>query len=237
MISDRCILVTGASRGIGRAVCGRLLQGGGQVIGVARRFDPELELLPDFTPRRLDLADLDRLPAALQQLLAEHPAIDALVCNAGTGRFGALEQFSADQVRGLVDLNLTSQILLVRAFLPALKRRGRGDIVFIGSEAARRGGRRGAVYAATKFALRGLAQSLREECASSGVRVGIVNPGMVLTSFFDDLDFRPDPDDACHLKPEDVAEAVLLMLEARAGAVIDEISLSPRKRVIRFSGG
>ena len=104
----------------------------------------------------------------------------------------------------------------------------------MGSEAAVSGGKKGAVYSATKFAVRGLAQSLREECAGSGVRVGIVNPGMVNTGFFDRLNFRPGNAPGDHLTPEDVADAVWLMLSARAGAVIDEINLSPQKKVIQF---
>ena len=68
---------------------------------------------------------------------------------------------------------------------------------------------------------------------SSG-RSGIVNPGMVNTSFFDELDFRPGDEEDQHLVPNDVVEAVLLMLAARPGAVVQEINLQPQKRVIRF---
>jgi NADP-dependent 3-hydroxy acid dehydrogenase YdfG len=123
---------------------------------------------------------------------------------------------------------------VTRAFLPDFKRQGYGDLVFIGSESALRGGRRGAVYSATKFGLRGFVQSLRDECARSSVRVGIVNPGMVATSFFNALDFRPGQEPGQHLQAEDVAEAVRFMLTARPGAVIDEINLSPEKTVIDF---
>ena len=108
------------------------------------------------------------------------------------------------------------------------------SVLFVGSEAAIKGGRNGAVYSATKFALRGLAQALQEECSASGVRVGIINPGMVNTGFFDELDFRPGDEADQHLVPDDVVEAVLLMLDARQGAVIREINLQPQKRVIRF---
>lgn len=235
MTDRRNILVTGASRGIGRAICDKCLGRGYRVVGIARQFAPEISSGPGFFPRSLDLADLDGLPAALQRIHREFPAIDTVICNAGSGRFGALEQFSAAQIKGLIDLNLTSQILLAREFIPAFKGRGHGDIIFMGSESALSGGGRGAVYAATKFGLRGLAQSLRAECAGAGVRVGIINPGMVLSAFFDQLDFRPAAEEDCHLEPKDVAEAVSLMLDARPGAAIDEINLSPQKRGIRWS--
>ncbi|MCZ6795808.1 MAG: SDR family NAD(P)-dependent oxidoreductase, partial [Planctomycetota bacterium] len=96
------------------------------------------------------------------------------------------------------------------------------------------GKRQGAVYCASKFALRGFAQALREECAASGVRVTIVNPGMVRTGFFDDLDFAPGEEPANYVLPEDVAEVVAAVLSMRRETVVDEINLSPLKKVVRF---
>ncbi len=233
-LSLRSCLVTGASRGIGRAIAERLLDEGIEVVGVARRFEERLKSRTGFRAVNIDLSKLDELPNALKSLAAEHATIDTVVCNAGYGRFGSLEEFSPRQIRRMIDVNLTSQILVARTFLPLIKRMGRGNMVFIGSEAARTGGRKGAVYSAAKFALRGLAQSLREECSPSGVRVGIVHPGMVQSGFFDALAFGPGEKEDQHLKPEDVADAVWLMISARQGAVIDEIELSPQKKVIRF---
>ncbi len=231
---QRSVLVLGASRGIGRAVCRRLLQEGFQVIGVARRFAKEDQALAHFHPVPLDLADLDRLPTRLHELQAAYPCIDTLVCCAGRGQFGCLEEFSYAQMRELMELNFLSHAFAARAFLPALKRKGRGLILFIGSEAALAGRQKGALYCASKFALRGLAQALREECARSGVQVSIINPGMVKTDFFADLDFAPGEDEANYLLPEDVAEAVSLLVEARPGVVLDEINLSPLKKVVAF---
>ena len=118
--------------------------------------------------------------------------------------------------------------------VPAMKRRKRGDLIFIGSEAALSGGRKGAVYAAAKFALRGLAQSLRQECAGSGVRVALVNPGMTRTAFFDGLDFGPGEQSGHAILAEDVAEVVSSVLAMRPGTVIDEVNLSPLQKVVRF---
>jgi short-subunit dehydrogenase len=229
---ERQLLVTGCSRGIGLAITNRLLAEGHRVVGVSRLF-PGIDS-DRFSHVQLDLSALDTLPDELREVSKQHPDIDAVVLNAGSGRFGSLEEFSASQIRQLVDLNLTSQVLLAREFLPKLKKSGGGDLVFIGSESALRGGRYGTVYAATKFGLRGLVQSLQEECSASSVRVGIVNPGMVNTSFFDELDFRPGDGEDQHLVPDDVVAAVMLMLDARPGAVIQEINLQPQKRVIRF---
>lgn len=231
---NKTYLVSGASRGIGRAISERLLAADCRVAGIGRHFDSTLGEHPGFDPVVLDLSLLDELPEQFKLLRKRFPVVDGVVCGAGYGRFGSLEQFSHQQIRALIDLNLTSQILLAGAFLPVLKKQGHGNLVFIGSEAALSGGRNGAVYCASKFALRGFAQSLREECSASGVRVGIVNPGMVATEFFQNLDFRPGGSPDQHLTPQDVADAVWLMLNTRQGALVDEINLSPQKRVIEF---
>lgn len=237
MAETRKVLVTGASSGIGRAVCRRLLDDHHQVVGLARRASPDLFDDPGFLAAPLDLSDLKALPQALKALAKAHPDVDAVVAIAGRGQFGGLEEFAYEDIDALVALNFTSQAYLAKAFLPGLKGRGRGDLIFMGSEAALAGGRRGAVYAASKSALRGFTQSLREECAKSGVRVALINPGMVKTPFFQGLDFAPGeaPDNA--IEPEDVAEVVAMILETRAGTVIDEINLSPLKKVVRFGKG
>ena len=230
-------LVTGASSGIGRAICERLLDEGRRVVGLARDFSKFPCDHPGFETHRADLADLKTLPAVLGKLERDHPGIEALICNAGQGRFGELEQFSLDQIRELMDLNFTSHAFLVRTFLPRLKRAGRGHVVFMGSEAALSGARKGSVYCASKFALRGFAQSLRLECAGAGVGVTLVNPGMVETPFYEGMGFAPGPDPASHILPADVAGVVSSILQARPGTVFDEINLSPQKRVIDFGSG
>ena len=231
--NNRTVLVTGASSGIGQAISASLLGHGYRVIGMARDFSKTRLDSDRFRAVPIDLSRLDELPARLAALTSEEQAIDGVICCAGSGRFGSLEEFSYSQISALLDLNLGSQIYLVRALLPGMKKRATGDIIFMGSESALSGGKRGAVYAAAKFGLRGLAQSLRHECASSGIRVSIVNPGMVKTPFFDTLDFQHGDEPENFILPEDVASAVLTIIEARAGTVFDEINLSPQKKVVR----
>ncbi len=234
----RQVLVTGATSGIGRAIAERLLDGGHRVVGVGRNFGKLPALTGEFVEEIVDLADLDTLSDRVTDLARRYPRIDAIAFCAGRGHFGSLEEFSYADIRALIDLNFTSQVFLARAFLPSMKRRtGPGDLVFIGSEAGLQGKRRGAVYCAGKFALRGLAQALRAECSRAGVRVSVVNPGMVRTPFFDDLDFEPGEDESNYILPADVAGAVEMILTARAGTVFDEIHLSPLKNVLRFRPG
>ena len=233
MSAKRKMLLTGASGGIGRSIATLLLSSDWRIVGVGRDpARPEFSQ-KEFSQATIDLSDLEHLPEQLRLLASEHEDIDSVVCAAGVGRFGSLEEFSYQQIRELIDINLTSQLYVVRAFLPLLKRRGRGDVVLIGSEAALAGGARGAVYSATKFALRGFCQSLRQESAAAGIRVTLINPGMVRTDFFDQLDFEPGEDLAHAIVPEDIAVAVKMVLCARAETVFDEINLSPLKKVVR----
>ena len=233
MSAKRKMLLTGAGGGIGRSIATLLLSSDWRIVGVGR--DPARPGFSQkaFSQATIDLSDLEHLPEQLRLLASEHEDIDSVVCAAGVGRFGSLEEFSYQQIRELIDINLTSQLYVVRAFLPLLKRRGRGDVVLIGSEAALAGGARGAVYSATKFALRGFCQSLRQESAAAGIRVTLINPGMVRTDFFDQLDFEPGEDLAHAIVPEDIAVAVKMVLSARAETVFDEINLSPLKKVVR----
>ncbi|MGJ0517155.1 MAG: SDR family oxidoreductase [Methylomicrobium sp.] len=230
----RTILVTGASSGIGCAVARRLLKEDHEVIGVSRdirKFGRERE---GFHPFELNLADLAGLPSKIGGLARRFPAIDAVVFCAGIGRFGALEQFSYEQIETLMAVNFTGQAFLARALLPHLKSKDRSDLIFIGSEAALKGSRQGAVYCASKFAVRGFTQALREECGKSRLRVALINPGMVKTEFFDSLPFEPGDHESNYILPEDVAETVSYVLDSRAQIVIDEISLSPLNKVVKF---
>ncbi|MGY8822494.1 MAG: SDR family oxidoreductase [Candidatus Latescibacterota bacterium] len=226
------ILVTGSSSGIGLALCQKLLQEGREVVGIARRQQPLTH--PAFTAVSIDLSNLDALPQALDNLRRVHGPFSGLVCNAGRGHFGDLEQFSYAQMRALLDLDFTSQAFLARAFLPDMKKNKSGHIVFTGSEAALSGTQKGSIYCAAKFALRGFAQALREETARHGIRITLINPGMVRTPFFDTLDFQPDAGGDYAIDPEDIAHVIAQALAARDGTVIDEINISPQKKRIDF---
>lgn len=230
----RTVLVTGASSGIGRAIARNLLQQGHHVLGVSRDCNKFIKPLANFTPIQLDLRQLKALAPKVMELGQAYPEIDAVIFSAGMGQFGSVEEFSFKQIEDLMTINFTSQAFLVRALLPGLKRKKHGDLIFIGSEAALKGSRKGAMYCASKFALRGFSQALREECSKSNVRVCLINPGMVKSAFFEQLSFEPGENSSNFITPEDVAEAVSYALNAQAQIVIDEINLSPLNKVVRF---
>ncbi|UOA09612.1 SDR family oxidoreductase [Methylobacter sp. S3L5C] len=233
-IIKRTVLVTGASSGIGRAVAQNLLQQGHTVIGVSRDCRKFTRQMEHFSSVEIDLSQLSELPQKIRQLQQRFPEIDAVVFSAGIGQFGSVEEFSYPQIEALMTINFTSQVFLTKALLPALKRKANSDLIFIGSEAALKGSRKGAVYCASKFAVRGFTQALREDCGKCNVRVCLINPGMVKTAFFEELAFEPGDHESNAILPEDVAAAVSYVLGSRTQMVIDEINLSPLNKVVKF---
>ena len=230
--NQKLVVVTGASSGIGLALVKALLAEGYAVLGIAKSFEKAGLNHPNFSGRSINLADLDALPEAMSLLLNEiDRPIKALINNAGIGRMGFLEQLSVKDIRLVMDTNLTSQVIVTKTFLPLLKKQGEGDILFMGSEAALKGAKQGSIYCASKFALRGFSQALREECGKSGVRITLINPGAVRTPFFENLQFEPGLAAENAIEPEDIASAVSMVLAARSGTVFDEITLSPRNQV------
>jgi len=231
---SRTVLVSGASSGIGRAIAKRLLIAGHQVIGLSRDLQQFNCYHPGFTAIELDLAKLDTIAPAAKQLLQDYPHLDAVVFAAGYGQFGGLEQFSYQQIEKLMTVNFTAPVFLTRALLPNLKQRPHSNLIYIGSEAALKGSRNGTIYCAGKFALRGFTQALRDECGKSGVRVSLINPGMVDTGFFATLTFAPGKQANQALQADDIADAVSYILQAGPHCVIDEINLNPANKVIEF---
>ncbi|WP_424948167.1 SDR family oxidoreductase [Candidatus Spongiihabitans sp.] len=233
----KIFLVTGASSGIGAAVVKLLLEDGAQVVAVSRRKIAAENFSgrprQNFQSIQCDLADFGSLDDAVGRAIKNIACLDGVVLCHGFGVFGSLEEFSVARIKNQIDTNLTSIMLISRLAIPIMKKRGRGDLVIIGSESGLKGGKFGAVYCAAKFGLSGFVQALRQECAASGVRVAIVNPGMVDTEFFDHLDFAPGESRDNALQADDVASAVKTILDMPAGSVIDQINLSPQKSVIR----
>jgi len=232
--NSRTILISGATSGIGHATAERLLQDGHRVIGIGRDFSKCNFDSKQFTAIEMDLGDIKKLPEQLTALAKQHQDIDAIINCAGQGHFGSLEQFSYKQIYKLMDLNFTSHAFVCRALVPQLKKIDHSNIIFIGSEAALEGTQKGSIYCASKFALRGFAQALRQECSNSNVHISIINPGMVKTEFFDELNFEPGEDSSNYIEANDVASAIIMILDCRGGTVIDEINLSPLKKVVSF---
>lgn len=226
------ILISGSSSGIGRSITELLLAEQHIVIGLARnhqKFQPDKERYVSYT---VDFSAMNDLESHLKKIQKEHSDVDAIICSAGYGEFVELEQFSLAKMQTMLNVNFLSQALLVKTFLPQFKRRQAGKIILLGSECALEGQKKGSIYCATKFALRGFAQSLRKECASSQVNVTLINPGMVDTPFFKNLNFRPAAGDEHAIQSKQIAELVLMLLRQKNNFVYEEVNLQPMKRVI-----
>ena len=230
----RTILVTGASSGIGRETAKQLLQQGHTVIGTSRDCSQFKIKHSCFYPLEIDFNQLDTIPSTFKNCLKEHPQLDAVIFSAGYGRFGSLEQFSYSQINDLMMVNFTAPVFITRTLLPHLKRQSHSNLIYMGSEAALKGNRKGSIYCASKFALRGFTQALREECGTSSVRISLINAGMVKTAFFDELNFQHGEGETHALLAEDIAETIHYILNSNPYCVIDEINLNPSNKVIQF---
>ncbi|MFN8379152.1 MAG: SDR family oxidoreductase [Anaerolineae bacterium] len=227
-ISDKIALVTGASRGIGRASAVALAQEGAHVI-VAARTASELDTLADeiralgreALPVACDVsqtADVDRL---FEQAVARFGRVDILINNAGAGKYGPVDALTPEDYDWMMDTNMRSTFLCTRKALPGMKERRDGHIVFVGSVSGLKGTPNQAVYSATKHAQHGFATALDAECREYNVKVSYLAPGGTSTHFaFGMGRIQGDPKLEQYLDPEDVAEAVVFAvtqpLKARA---------------------
>lgn len=232
-LSNKTALITGSSSGIGLAIVNTLLRQQCRVIGIARNHQKATIDNPLFTAYDQDLSDLKQSEVLIKGICKQHK-IDIFIHCAGEGLFGSIEQFSIAQIDRNIRTNLTSALMLAHYIVPNMRRLDATNILFIGSESALNAGKKGALYSSTKFGLRGLALSLREDCARDGIRVTLVNPGMVDTPFFDNQNFRPGSDKSNSISTADIADCVLHVLNSNPDMVFDEINLSPRNKSIDF---
>lgn len=186
-ISDRVVLITGASSGIGWASAIRLADAGARLI-VHGRDRARLSALAHGTGGAVlvgDLADPREVDRLAEEALGLFGRIDILVNNAGVGWAGQFVEMGSPDIARLVEVNLVAPIRLTRAVLPVMQTHGSGYLMFVTSIAGRLGVAGEAVYAGTKAGLDAFAESLRLEMRGSRVGVGVLVPGVVQTAFFE----------------------------------------------------
>ena len=218
-------LVTGASRGIGAATAAALVGAGYRVIRIARSPMPPLAHCHDIAA---DLADPAARTAALADIARALGVPDVIVNNAGSFLLAPLEESSDALLREQLAINLEAPFAVARTFLPAMRLRGHGTHVLVGSIADWRAFPENAAYSASKFGARGLHEVLLEEMRGSGVRCTLVSPGPTDTAIWDpmDPDRRTDlPSRAEMLRPSDVADAILYAVAAPRQVQIEVIRL------------
>lgn len=215
-------LITGASRGIGRATALRLAAQF-DIIALARSERDLQSLATEIddrggrcTPIPVDLADGGAIATALAGVEA-----DVVVNNAGVGIMKPLLDLTPEEWHRMVDVNFNALYHVTRAVLPGMVERGRGHVVFIGSIAGRSAFVGGTCYTGTKWAAMGLSESLLFEVRERGVKVSIINPGSVASAF----SRKPDP--SWQLASEEVAEAVAQVINTPADVLIHRLEIRP----------
>ncbi|HEX4681944.1 MAG TPA: SDR family oxidoreductase [Gemmatimonadaceae bacterium] len=216
-------VVTGASRGIGRAIALRLCSEY-DIVAVARSDDALESLALEIEqaggacrPRTVDITDSDAVQAALGDIEAK-----VLVNNAGVGIIRPFMELTRAEWRQMIDVNVNALFDVTRTVLPGMLRLGPGGhVVMIGSIAGRSAFIGGTCYTATKAAVQALTESLMLELRESGIKVSVVNPGGVATDFGRD----GFGDQGWKLKPEDVAETVARVLDTPPDVLIHRVEV------------
>lgn len=177
-IMKKVVLITGASAGMGKETARLLAQQGYTVYGAARRTDKMQGLLPlGIRPLAMDVTDEAALTQGVAQLIAAEGRIDVLINNAGFGSYGAVEDVPLADARYQLEVNLFGAARLIQLVLPQMRAQGAGKIVNISSIGGKMATPFGGWYHASKFALEGLSDSLRNEVKPFGIDVILIEPG------------------------------------------------------------
>ncbi|MGW0894873.1 SDR family oxidoreductase [Saccharopolyspora sp. NPDC002578] len=187
--------ITGASRGLGRELTEQALDRGDRVAATLRRPEQLDDLAwrhgDRLWRRALDVTDTEQIEQVLAAAFTELGHIDVLVSNAGLGVFGAAEDLSDEQVRGVIETNLTGSIQLARRAVPRLREQGGGVFVQLSSMGGHITFPGFAIYHATKWGVEGYFEALAKEVEPFGIRTVLVEPGRVRTSFYEAADRIP----------------------------------------------
>ena len=231
-LTGRVALVTGAGRGIGRAVALAFAAEGAAVALAARSRADLAEVAGEIRAQNgralavpTDVTQDGAVEALVEQTLVELGRLDVLVTSAGTAAFAPVADSKPGDWDAMLALNLRAVMVCCRAVLPAMMRQRSGTILNVGSIATKRALPGSAVYTATKIAVDGFSRVLAEELRPHGVRVGVLVAGAVDTPLWDTLGASPPRDRM--LRPEDVARAAVLMAALPPHASLEELTLLP----------
>lgn len=208
-------LVTGSSRGIGKAVCEKLEEHGYEVFGISRH---DADII-------CDLRDIKTLEKSIKEFLKNRD-IDLLINCAGVGIFKPHEEISLEKIEELIDVNLKAPIILTNLCLRSLKKT-KGHLVNISSIEATKHSKFSALYSATKAGLRSFSLCLFEELRNAEVKVTNINPDMTKTTFFDTLQFEPSNLAKTYINSDDIALQIVEIINAPF--VVTDITIRSQK--------
>jgi NAD(P)-dependent dehydrogenase (short-subunit alcohol dehydrogenase family) len=176
-------LITGSSRGLGRAIAEAALSAGHSVVATARRPDQLGDLSGRVTTAALDVTDYEAAQRAVAVAVETYGRLDVVVNNAGYADFAAVEDMSIDMFRAQIDTNLLGVVNVTKAALPVMREQGDGHIVQISSIGGRMANPGLSAYQAAKFAVGGFSEALAQEVAPLGIRVTVLEPGGMRTEW------------------------------------------------------
>ena len=218
-LKNKNALITGAGKGIGKAVALALAAEGTNVILLARTtadLEQTAAEAKTFGVKTFiltaDIADINSVNAAVKTALDEFKTIDILINNAGVGKFGKFLELTPEEFENIIRVNLMGVYYATRAVLPGMIEQQSGDIVNISSSAGLRGAALTSAYSASKFAVLGLTESLMQEVRKHNIRVTALTPSTVATDMAKDLNLT-DGNPETVMQPEDLAELIVAQLK------------------------
>jgi NAD(P)-dependent dehydrogenase (short-subunit alcohol dehydrogenase family) len=231
-LSGRKAVVTGGTKGIGRAIARALIAAGLDVIISARHVEDierTVSELNELGPGRALGVECDVRDESQVQELFAHAAtalggVDILVNNAGIGIFGPVEATSGEDFRALIETNVCGVFYCCHAAIPLMKRRGGGYIINISSLAGANAHAKMAAYNASKFALNGFSEALMQEVRHDGIKVSYIMPGSVNTEFGGDA---PTAEKSWQLQPNDIAQVVMDLLRYPQRGLPSRVEIRP----------
>ena len=226
-------IITGAGRGIGRAISLRLASMGATVLLTARNVSHLSEVKREIesaggsaTAFPVDLLQEDGIAAFAVSVKEQYGRCDILVNNAGIGSFNQpLHETAPDTWSTIIDTNLRAPYLTIRAFAPMMIAAGSGHIINISSLAGHNPLKNGAAYSASKWGLNGMTYSVAEELRDYGIRVSAVAPGSVNTDFG-----RSGRDGSWKIQPDDVANIVAMLVTQSPKSFVSEVLVRPARK-------
>lgn len=232
MLQHKKVLVTGGSKGIGRALVQQLLAEGADVAIASRQIPENME--EKLRAYQMDLADVAVIGAEVTKIIDDLAGIDILVNNAGMAYNAPILTTPLEDWQRVLNVNLTSVFECIRAVLPTMRSQQSGIILNVASIAGKQAFPTWGAYSASKFGLLGLTQAVAAEEKSHGIRVMSICPGSVDTPLWDTLspDVASNFDRKSMLTAETVAAAIMTMLQLPSGAVIEDLVLMPNAGIL-----
>ena len=232
-LAGKVSIVTGASRGIGKAISILLAQSGSRVV-LAARSEPQLKSVRDEISSQngdalvipTDLTRDEEMERLVEQTIKEWGSVDVLINNAGLGKVAPVVKAKVSDWDETFQVNLRAPMILSKLVLPQMMERGEGSIINISSVSGKSGQANGSAYSASKFGLMGFTQSLYEEVREYGIRVAAICPGFVDTQLIPQMRRM---DRSKMIRPEDIAQTVLFVLTSPPTACPVEITIRPQR--------